>query len=71
MKLVTFYNTTTAMMFEDVAKENEFQGRLIPLPPSIGAGCGFSWLTNSNSQQINSFIVKNQLEYEDIYDYKE
>lgn len=43
--LVTFEATTMAMKMEKVAKENNLEGRLIPLPREISAGCGFSFKT--------------------------
>ena len=41
--IVTFHTTADAMAMEQVCKENGVQGRLIPVPRSISAGCGLAW----------------------------
>lgn len=41
--IVTFHTTTEAMAFEDAAKDAGLNGRLIPVPPAITAGCGMAW----------------------------
>lgn len=41
--IVTFETTTAAMAFEGEAKKRQVQGRLIPVPREITAGCGLSF----------------------------
>ena len=41
--LVTFETTTSAMAFEEEAKKAGLNGRLIPVPKQITAGCGLSY----------------------------
>ncbi len=41
--IVTFHTTTEAIAFEDAAKEAGLNGRLIPVPTEIAAGCGMAW----------------------------
>ena len=41
--IVAFYTTHDAMAFEDHCHEVGAQGRLIPLPRAISAGCGLAW----------------------------
>lgn len=41
--VITFHTTADAMMMESVCKENGMNGRLIPVPGSISAGCGLAW----------------------------
>lgn len=41
--IVAFYTTHDAMAFEDYCHENGAEGRLIPLPRAISAGCGLAW----------------------------
>lgn len=43
--LITFDATTMALKMEQTARENGLDGRLIPLPREISAGCGFSFKT--------------------------
>ena len=41
--IVAFYTTHDAMAFEDYCLAHGVQGRLIPLPREISAGCGLAW----------------------------
>ena len=52
MKLIiTFHTTTEAMAMEKVCKENGADGRLIPVPRSISAGCGLAWCAKLESEE--------------------
>ena len=51
MKLViTFHTTTEAMTMEQVCKESGADGRIIPVPRSITAGCGLAWCAAPDSE---------------------
>lgn len=51
MKLViTFHTTTEAMAMEKACKEAGADGRLIPVPRSISAGCGLAWCAKLESE---------------------
>lgn len=41
--VVTFHTTADAMAMEKVCKEKGADGRLIPVPRAISAGCGLAW----------------------------
>ena len=41
--IVTFYNTAGAMAFKETCEERGIEGRLIPIPREIKAGCGMVW----------------------------
>ena len=41
--LLTFYSTSGAMAVEKYCKQNEIEGRLIPVPRENSASCGLSW----------------------------
>lgn len=41
--IVAFFSTHDAMAFEDYCQNNGVEGRLIPLPKEISAGCGLAW----------------------------
>lgn len=41
--IVAFYTTHDAMAFEDYCLSHGAEGRLIPLPREISAGCGLAW----------------------------
>ena len=41
--IVAFHTTHDAMAFEDYCHSRGAEGRLIPLPREISAGCGLAW----------------------------
>lgn len=41
--VVTFHTTADAMEMEQVCKQQNVPGRLIPVPRTISAGCGLAW----------------------------
>ena len=52
MKLIiTFHTTTEAMAMEKACKENGADGRLIPVPRAISAGCGLAWCAKLESEE--------------------
>ena len=52
MKLViTFYTTTDAMAMEQACKESGADGRIIPVPRAISAGCGLAWCAKVESER--------------------
>ena len=66
--VVTFHTTTQAMAFETRAKEVTLCGRLIPLPRSIGAGCGLAWREDpAHRGQIETLLKEKALGYDQIY----
>ena len=67
--VVTFHTTTGAMHMEKVAKENGAQGRLIPVPRVISAGCGLSWREPiDNKETILTLIKENDIEMDEVYE---
>ena len=73
--IITFSDTTTAIYMERVCKEDGMDGRMIPLPREISAGCGLSWATvekdrnrwatylkEKNIEWLNVFSVDNVLQ---------
>lgn len=51
MKLViTFHTTTAAMAMENACKAKGADGRLIPVPKIISAGCGLAWCARLESE---------------------
>lgn len=53
--IITFHTTADAMAMEKACKEAEVEGRLIPVPRVISAGCGLAWCASLESR---SDIVK-------------
>ena len=50
--IITFRTTTEAMAMEQLCKERSLDGRLIPVPKSITAGCGLAWCAKLESRQL-------------------
>lgn len=41
--VVTFHTTAEALKTEQVARQLGLEGRLIPVPQALSAGCGLAW----------------------------
>ena len=66
--VITFDSTSQAMKMEKISKENSFEGRLIPLPTIISAGCGLSFCTPiENTEKAEDLMSSNHIEYNKIY----
>ena len=48
--VITFHTTTEAMAMEQACKETGADGRLIPVPRAISAGCGLAWCAKLESE---------------------
>lgn len=48
--VITFYTTTDAMAMESICKARHADGRMIPVPGSISAGCGLAWCAEIQSR---------------------
>lgn len=67
--VVTFHTTADAMAMEKACKEREVQGRIIPVPRAISAGCGLSWCADlSDREQIVSMMKAVGIEEEEIHE---
>ena len=49
--IITFHTTTEAMAMEKACKESGAEGRIIPVPRSISAGCGLAWCAKLESMK--------------------
>ncbi len=59
MKLViTFYTTTEAMAMEQACKMAAADGRLIPVPRNISAGCGLAWCAKTECEESLKLLMK-------------
>ena len=65
--VISFYTTTMAMKMEKICKEQHVDGRIIPLPKEISAGCGLAFCSSQiDVDYWTGFMDKNQIEYENI-----
>ena len=66
--VITFYTTTDAMAMERLCKEQNANGRIIPVPGSISADCGLSWCADLNSEEpLKSLMAEHGLRFQGIY----
>lgn len=68
MKLViTFYTTAEAMAMEKACKEAGADGRIIPVPRSISAGCGLAWCAKlENEQNLRDLMERQGIKPQEI-----
>lgn len=67
--VVTFHTTADAMAMEKACKEHGVQGRLIPVPRSISAGCGLSWCANLDElDNIKKMMKEVGIVEEDVHE---
>lgn len=66
--VITFYTTTDAMAMEQVCKEENADGRLIPVPRAITAGCGLAWCGQPEKEsEWKEIMQKNGIVWQGIY----
>ena len=49
--VIAFHSTHDAMSFEEACKTAGAEGRLIPLPKEISAGCGLAWSAPPSAEE--------------------
>lgn len=65
--IVTFHTTADAMAMEKGCKSLEVQGRLIPVPRQMSAGCGIAWASpTEESKRIPDVLRELNIEAEDM-----
>ena len=66
--VITFYTTTDAMAMERLCKEQCADGRLIPVPRVISAGCGLAWCANLSSEAaLVALMQEKSITYQGIH----
>lgn len=67
--IITFHTTTEAMLFEQAAKVRGSQGRIIPVPREITAGCGLAWKDAVHARgDIEKLLAEQKLGFDNIYE---
>lgn len=60
--IITFEETAMALYMERICKEENKEGRIIPLPKEIDAGCGFAWAsTNLDQKEWKIFLDQKKI----------
>lgn len=57
--VISFNKTIDAMAFEEYCLKNSVNGRLIPLPKEISAGCGLAWKCDVDNQKETEKALSN------------
>ena len=58
--VITFHTTTEAMAMEKACKELGADGRIIPVPRTISAGCGLAWCAKLESLDSLKDLMEKQ-----------
>lgn len=58
--IITFFTTTDAMAMEHICKMQGIEGRIIPVPPSISAGCGLAWCAKIENESVLREVLEKQ-----------
>ena len=70
--IVTFENVTDAMAMEEAVEAEGLDGKLIPLPDALSAGCGYAWKHALEEEAaLTALIEEKQLDYTKILHWKE
>lgn len=65
--VVSFDATTAALRMEEAARRCGLEGRLIPIPRQLSAGCGMAWREPlGNERQLRDLLAGEAVEYEEI-----
>lgn len=65
--IVTFHTTADAIAFEKVCKETGKDGRMIPVPRELSAGCGLAWCAApEKKEELQELAEKQSLLYEEM-----
>ncbi|MCI7813704.1 MAG: DUF3343 domain-containing protein [Lachnospiraceae bacterium] len=63
--VITFAETMMALYMEKVCKEDGKEGRIIPLPREIDAGCGLAWATEKKErEEWENYLIDRQIIFE-------
>lgn len=66
--VITFHTTTAAMAMEQRCREDGLEGRLIPVPGTISAGCGLAWCAGLAAEAaLRDCMDAHSIEFQGIY----
>lgn len=70
--IVTFENVTDAMAMEEAVEAAGLDGKLIPLPDALSAGCGYAWKHALEQEAaLTALIEEKELGFTKILHWKE
>lgn len=63
--ITTFHTTADALLCEKVCKEQNMEGRMIPVPRQLSSGCGLAWCCGPEEEgRFADFLREKQVEYD-------
>ena len=66
--VITFHTTTEAMAMESACKKEGADGRLIPVPRIISAGCGLAWCAAPESENaLTALMQRHRIAPQGVY----
>lgn len=66
--VITFFTTTDAMAMEHLCRERQADGRIIPVPRSITAGCGLAWCAAPESEKpLRALMESEGIRFQGVY----
>ncbi len=67
--VITFHTTTAAMQAEALFRRLGQDGRLIPVPREITAGCGLAWSAPPACKQaLTGLLAQESIAIEEVYE---
>lgn len=67
--IIAFHTTADAMAFESACKQERIDGKLIPVPRTISAGCGLAYSANPDEKErIKLLLIQTGIEEEALCD---
>ena len=67
--IITFHTTEEAMEMEEFCRQRQIEGRLIPVPRAISAGCGLAWCAGPETRDIlRQLMERTGIEEQDIHE---
>lgn len=56
--IVTFETEYDALYFSNLCKQAKLEGRLMPIPRKLSAGCGISWRAEPNLESAIQVLIQ-------------
>lgn len=56
--IVTFETEYDALQFANLCKQAKIEGRLMPIPRKLSAGCGISWRSEAFLEQTIQALIQ-------------
>lgn len=67
--VITFHTTTQAMKMEQCCRKKGEEGRLIPVPRQISAGCGMAWSAPAGALEgLKKLMEEENIEMEGLHE---